>query len=159
MHEWTSQFKLYHTTIYRNHTLRMVWYKLTNRYGGFVFMAYPLIHSHQLISTHIIFMSYDWFRQLHTSYMRLNICNQYLWGGTLLLMGYFNKTCVLAYMLFIHSVVCLNIFLLQFEPCFQTKQACLCSIHWYNYAQNTFNKTIFSLLCPPDKPRCFFKSF
>ena len=124
MHEWTSQFKFYHTTIYRNHTLRMVWYKLTNRYGEFVFMAHPLLHSHQLISTHTIFMSVCPMIGLD-SYIRhtcgLNIYNQYLWGGTLLLMGYLNKTCVLTYMLFIHSVVCLNIFLLPVWTLFSNK--------------------------------------
>ena len=85
------------------------------------------IPSHTLSSTHIYTyntyncVSYDWLRQLHTSYMRLNICSQYLWGGTLLLMGYLNKTCVLTYMLFIHSVVCLNIFLLPVWTLFSNK--------------------------------------
>ena len=57
MHEWASQLKMCPSTICNNHTLGMVWYKLTNKYRGLVFMVRPSDTSSWILSSHIILMS------------------------------------------------------------------------------------------------------
>ena len=63
MHEWTSQLKHCRTTIFHNHT-GMVWYKLTNRYRGSVFLAHPVVHSHKFC-LHICWLL--WFAETATN--------------------------------------------------------------------------------------------
>ena len=53
IHELTSKLKMCRTTIFHSNTLGMVWYKLTNRYRGSVFMARIFIHFHKLLSSQI----------------------------------------------------------------------------------------------------------